>query len=274
MLDKFVKKGRYGPPTTPSRHIKRAITTLAMLCILAISLWSPAHNASAAQSDTLEPGMNLYADQSLVSLNGYYRLQMQGDGNLVLVYAASGVPIWATGTDGAGAVRLSMQLDGNLVLYTARNAPVWASNTRSGRSILRVQGDRNVVIYRENGGPVWATNTTVPLVRSLRWPTLYAGDCEMYNASLFFHSDGTGKFYSRTLTRHAHSGDVWHIRFDIKDQGGNNLFSLGQWDSPRMDEHDPNVGSNNPGDYTFEVPFSYDPAFFRRISTATAYSSC
>jgi hypothetical protein len=72
---------------------------------------------------------------------------MQGDGNLVL-YAESNTPVWATGTQGKGAIRASLQDDGNLVLYTKeverrfrRDVPVavWASQTRgeSGVAVRR-----------------------------------------------------------------------------------------------------------------------------------------
>ena len=242
------------------------------LCLLITTMLIPYRTASAQASDTLGPGMNLTVGQSLVSIDGWWRLQMQGDGNLVLVVATTGVPIWATNT--RGAVRLSMQLDGNLVLYTSRNTPVWASNTGSGRSLLRVQNDRNVVIYREGGGSVWATNTAEPIQKYVTFPQLLkAGDCEMYNAALRFGSDGKGAFTSSTLTRHTHSGDVWHASFDVKDRYGNTLFSLGEWSSPRMDEHGPDHAPPR-GDYDFDASFSYDPSLFGRISSAIIHSRC
>jgi len=160
------------------------------------------------------------------------------------------------------------------------------------------------VDYRDGRGPVWGAllfkpqgtdfqdvpaNTLRDLDPPIQqtWNTMARGDCEMYNAMLTFHYDGTGWFTSRTTTYSTHSGDVWHIRYEIKDQDGNDLFKLPappqnnpfnldgwHWDGPRMDEHPADIENTLPGDYAFEVPFSYDPAFFNRISKSTAYSSC
>jgi hypothetical protein len=87
--------------------------------------------------DVLRAGESLGIDQKLTSSNGKYALIMQGDGNLVL-YTESNTPVWATRTQGSGAVRASLQDDGNLVLYTKEEerrfrrdvaVAVWASQT-------------------------------------------------------------------------------------------------------------------------------------------------
>jgi hypothetical protein len=119
--------------------------------------------------DVLRAGESLGIDQKLTSSNGKYTLIMQGDGNLVL-YTESNTPVWATRTQGKGAVRASLQDDGNLVLYTKEQerwfhkdaaAAVWASQTRGENVRLVLQDDRNLVIYTSDGRELWASGTAL-----------------------------------------------------------------------------------------------------------------
>jgi len=72
-------------------------------------------------------------DKSIWSTCHTYEARMQGDGNFVLYKWTDGeqAPIWASNTcgTGEGPFRLNMQGDGNLVVYDSNNAPTWASNT-------------------------------------------------------------------------------------------------------------------------------------------------
>jgi hypothetical protein len=90
-----------------------------------------------------ETGLN--RGQSWSSCTGY-TFTLQADGNLVF-YASGGRVLWATGTEGSKAERLTFQRDGNLVLYAAGNKPLWASNTLTANSTFVVQADGNLVIY-------------------------------------------------------------------------------------------------------------------------------
>jgi LysM domain len=119
--------------------------------------------------DVLRAGESLGIDQKLTSSNGKYTLIMQGDGNLVL-YTESNTPVWATKTQGKGAVRASLQDDGNLVLYTKEQdrwfhkdaaAAVWASHTSGEDVRLVLQDDRNLVIYTADGRALWASGTAL-----------------------------------------------------------------------------------------------------------------
>jgi lambda family phage minor tail protein L len=113
--------------------------------------------STAGTTNTLAAGQDLLQQQQLVSTNGWYRSIMQSDGNFV-VYNKTGKPIWATSTNGSGAVRLSMQVDGNLVLYNASNAAVFSPNILGSGHRLVMQSDGNLVVYNSSNVAVWSIN--------------------------------------------------------------------------------------------------------------------
>lgn len=121
------------------------------------------------KSDRLWSAQELAAGQYLVADGANARLDVQGDGNLVLRNPRTGVVVWSSGTAGSGAGRLVLQQDGNLVLWRdgywsvkwlvpVWNEPraVWASNTAGsqGESRLQVNDSGRLQILR-NGVEVW-----------------------------------------------------------------------------------------------------------------------
>ncbi|XP_078165522.1 curculin-1-like [Carex rostrata] len=131
-------------------------------------------------SNILRPGDLLYGDQEINE--GSCRLAMQKDCNLVLY--DSGMPIWASGTYGAGEnCYLSMQYNGNLVLYSRKKA-LWFSNTRQPDEgnyslVLQRDWDCNVVLY---GRALWSTQknpvgtANVTISSDSTEPVVIAGD--------------------------------------------------------------------------------------------------
>ncbi|MEU7476167.1 LysM peptidoglycan-binding domain-containing protein [Lentzea sp. NPDC042327] len=112
--------------------------------------------------NTLEAGQELTTGQQLTTANGY-SLTLQSDGNLVLT--ENNGTVWASGTNGRGAVRAALQDDGNFVLYNGDNNPVWATDTAGNTgSRLVLQDDRNLVVVGGDGSAKWAsgTNTDTP----------------------------------------------------------------------------------------------------------------
>lgn len=108
---------------------------------------TPSNIPTAGTSDRLLSGQNLLQGQQLVSANGWYRLILQNDGNLV-IYSKGGSFVWSTQTQGSGAVRLSMQADGNLVLYRSNGTFVWNPGMSLGAGQYAVlQNDGNFVVY-------------------------------------------------------------------------------------------------------------------------------
>jgi hypothetical protein len=127
------------------------LSTIATLLLLG--------SASAFSKDTLIAGERLVANEYLQSLNGSYKLYLQGDGNLVLRNAAMSA-LWSSKTNGKGAVRLSMQSDGNLVLYTSAGKSVWSTGTHGkGANRANLQNSGNFALLTPSNLSVWATGT-------------------------------------------------------------------------------------------------------------------
>jgi hypothetical protein len=104
-------------------------------------------------SSSLTPGQALLTNQTLVSPNGIYELNMQSDGNLVLYYYTGHGgwrAYWGTGTGGKGPSFVDMQGDGNLVVYKNTGGYTWDSGTYAGYgpATLDMQTDGNLVIYQ------------------------------------------------------------------------------------------------------------------------------
>ncbi len=114
---------------------------------------------------TLNAGAALGVGQQLTAVFAGYYLTLQGDGNLVL-YAATGAPVWASDTVGSGAIRAIMQQDGNLVLYDETGRPKWATNTDGNEgAYASLETDGSLVLYNQ-GVPLWTSRA-----RTL-WPTV------------------------------------------------------------------------------------------------------
>merc|ERR1712126_218228 len=107
---------------------------------------------------TCTKGALLALGSKLISPSGQYYLDMQTDGNLVILCGERA--IWDTGTNGM-VIRdgLVFQGDGNLCLYRSDGKPLWCSMT-NGRpvNVLPLQDDGNLVLY--NGGRAyWSSGT-------------------------------------------------------------------------------------------------------------------
>lgn len=98
----------------------------------------------------------LYPHQSLISCNGRYRLQLQGDGNLVFTDQQTNSVLWASGTVGNAADVMVMQGDGNLVIYDIKGDPLWASNTAGKPGLkLKLFNSGSLKLYDGAWGTPW-----------------------------------------------------------------------------------------------------------------------
>ncbi|WP_436493236.1 LysM peptidoglycan-binding domain-containing protein [Actinokineospora sp. HUAS TT18] len=109
-------------------------------------------------ADALDSGLSLTVGHQLTSPNGKHVLELQPDGNLVL--STDGAAVWASGTNGSGAVRGDMQADGNFVLYKDNGEAAWATQTNgsSGASLV-VGDDRGLTVVGSDGASVWSSGT-------------------------------------------------------------------------------------------------------------------
>ena len=128
--------------------------------------------------DRLLPGQQLGVDAELRSNNGWLRLVLQGDGNLVLYRVQVQRYLWDSGTYGKPVSRVIMQGDGNLVAYSNTGQALWASNTdgHPGASVV-LQDDGNLVVYDTAGRALWATNTVQDFIS----PVIHVTDAANYS---------------------------------------------------------------------------------------------
>jgi hypothetical protein len=83
-----------------------------------------------------------------------FKLQMQGDGNLVA--SNNGVAYWSTGTHGhPGAYALMQSGDGNFVVYGPGGAALWWTGAGGAGATLRLDASGNVILYTKWSGRAW-----------------------------------------------------------------------------------------------------------------------
>ena len=152
------------------RSLFRVLTlgglALAVLSLPAASDATTLHHAVGARTakvtypSRLRAGGMLEDGSLLVSVNGLYRLAMQGDGNLVLYW--KGKAIWQSRTDHDAPDHAAMQADGNLVIYRGRRV-LWSSgsggHSMSSGYYFALKNDGNMVIYSPANRPIWESYT-------------------------------------------------------------------------------------------------------------------
>lgn len=115
----------------------------------------------AAAATQLTPGQGLGPNQFLVSPNGWYKVIMQTDGNLV-VFNKALKAVWNTLTYGVGLANFVYQADGNLVIYDAFNRPAWNSNTQNQATISSLEFTKLIPDSYPNGDSGNFTWTPAP----------------------------------------------------------------------------------------------------------------
>jgi RHS repeat-associated protein len=106
----------------------------------------------------LASGESLGENQTRVSLDGAYRLQYQGDGNLVVMRLADDSCAWSSQTNGTSVGAAVMQGDGNLVIYNGDWTGIWSTGTwgADGAS-LQIANDE-LAIVAPGGTHVWTVS--------------------------------------------------------------------------------------------------------------------
>jgi len=109
---------------------------------------------------TLYPNIRFLSGYRLTSTNGLYYLTLQNDGNLVL-YRATGQPLWATNTPGSSASELVIRYDYSLTLTDTLGRVLWIFNQKRGTAMprLEVLDDGNLVFIDGRGDILWQSGT-------------------------------------------------------------------------------------------------------------------
>ena len=133
----------------------------------------------ANQLPFLQQGQFLATNDSLISPSEYYRIFLQGDGNLV-VYRQGGTALWSTGKTGAVGDYCAVLEDGGLLnIYPGATPPApgavpFFSSGKTGSSpnyYAVVQDDGNFCIYpgndptdQQSDTPIYTFNHWDPVV--------------------------------------------------------------------------------------------------------------
>ena len=118
--------------------------------------------------DTCPRGATLHINERITSQNGRFTLDMQEDGNLVLICDGEQVN-WASDTNNLNVKDgLVFQADdGNLLLLGPNGEVHWSPNVYArGAQKLIIQDDGNLVLYTDN-----------PSVETWIWKTATDGKC-------------------------------------------------------------------------------------------------
>ena len=125
--------------------------------------------------DRLLEGELLYSGESINSVNGVYKLEVQQSGNLEL--QKYGYTIWESKTNIDKKAVLSMQEDGNLVLYSLPDwKPIWVADGTWGpnrENTLVLKNDSELSVYSANGTRRWLAKTkniSLPCIESISGP--------------------------------------------------------------------------------------------------------
>jgi hypothetical protein len=131
-------------------------------CIFQFEIGSSENNAPA--NGQMQPDQCLsrgvWPLDHVTSANGRFTLQIQTDGNLVLVDYGENPPhpLWATNTSNSDANVAYMQSDGNFVLLDLYGGAWWTSNTAGNPGAYLTVNDSGVLeIFSSWGAQLWTS---------------------------------------------------------------------------------------------------------------------
>jgi hypothetical protein len=156
-----------------SRRRILAVVVAAVLCLGASTLVSP-EAAFASNGGILNPGEYLHTGQYVTSPAGYFKLLMQGDGNLVAyldpaVYPPGTkyqVPIWSSHSAGHPGAYALMRNDGNLVVQIGTTVLFQTHTSGHPGAYAKMKDDGNIVAYSLNNSVLWQSHTAGTTISS------------------------------------------------------------------------------------------------------------
>lgn len=146
---------------TRRRRLVLSVTTAMLVVAFTATPSSAAHNQATLFNDEV-----LVAGQRLRALGPYntaFKLELQGDGNMVL-YRENNKALYASWTQGQAIGWLGMQPDGNAVLYNQAGNWMWQTNTFGSGHRLHIRSNGDLVVLNSAGGQVKSMGTTENLL--------------------------------------------------------------------------------------------------------------
>lgn len=152
---------------SPRAHRRRNTVVIIIATVITLLGLVPTANAGVAlQTATNTPltaGVRLTAGTYRTSANGFVRLTMNADGNLVV--AAGGRTLWSTGTKGAGYYA-TVTATGSLSVNNSAGAAVWRVGSAGAGATLTVDNDGGLYLRNKIGALGWASGSRAYYLRA------------------------------------------------------------------------------------------------------------
>ena len=121
----------------------------------------------------LVAGQSIHANQCIVSPHGQYMLYMDPGGNFFIYDIAHATGTWGANTYGHPGAYATLQTDGNFVVYSASNVALWNSGTNgTGAERLDMEDDGRIIIYKS----AWNSGTSTG---QFNWTQLAHPGCDV-----------------------------------------------------------------------------------------------
>ena len=125
----------------------------------------------------LESGDSLNVGDELVTREGWARLVLESNGNLVLYRTQVARQLWTSNTAGKGVTSVTMEANGDLVADSPQGKLSISGTDGNPGAHAVLRDDANFVVYDTLENPLWETGT----VQDFHTPTIEDVDAENYS---------------------------------------------------------------------------------------------
>jgi hypothetical protein len=125
----------------------------------------------------LDSGDSLQIGDELLTREGWARLVLEADGNLVLYRTQVERRLWASNTAGKGVTDVTMEANGDLVAATPQGTLSISGTDGNPGAHAVLCDDANFVVYDTLENPLWRSDT----VEDFHTPTIEVVDADNYS---------------------------------------------------------------------------------------------